>query len=353
MMKKTFTKLVSLNIILVMLLNMLIPTVSALELFPEDDPGIIKAEDGAGYYKITVDGKMHFDLYSLYTVELMLASFDPMATRTNYFDNDLMEPVKEGVENGRRYAIYKLEDASEVVTLPYSSNEIMSDFKNDMNNRYSGADKSFWSFTIRESYTGLNYRFTEDVYRIEKVSMAEAIANPFIDVKEGIFYFEPVLWAVSAGITNGTTATTFSPNKSCTRAEVVTFLWRAKGSPEPQSSVNPFVDVTTGSYYHKAVLWAVEQGITNGTGDGTTFSPDMECTRAQVATFLWRTVGKPDVGNKTHPFRDIEAGSYYYDAVLWAVEAGVTNGTGDGTTFSPNKSCSRSEIVTFLYRALK
>ena len=177
---------------------------------------------------------------------------------------------------------------------------------------------------------------------------------PFTDVEKGKFYYEPVIWAVDNGITSGTgNGTTFSPDMICTRAQVVTFLWRAKGSPEPQSSGNPFVDVKTGSYYHKAVLWAVEQGITNGTGDGTTFSPDMECTRAQVATFLWRTVGKPDVGNKTHPFRDIEAGSYYYDAVLWAVEAGVTNGTGDGTTFSPNKSCSRSEIVTFLYRALK
>ena len=176
----------------------------------------------------------------------------------------------------------------------------------------------------------------------------------FVDVAEDTYYFDAVEWAVKEGITSGTgNGTTFSPDMICTRAQVVTFLWRAKGSPEPQSSGNPFVDVKTGSYYHKAVLWAVEQGITNGTGNGTTFSPDMECTRAQVATFLWRTVGKPDVGNKTHPFRDIEAGSYYYDAVLWAVEAGVTNGTGDGTTFSPNKSCSRSEIVTFLYRALK
>ncbi len=350
-MKKAFTRLIALNIVLVMFFTMLVPVAGAVE-FNKDDPNV-KATEGEGYYKVTVDGDKDFDVYNLFTVKLRLASFDTIATHTKYLYGDIVEPIEEGVENGRRYAIYELTVESEADSLPYSDDELLADFKVEMNNRYPSGDKSFWEFSVTDSFTGLNYRCTEKVYSVEKVEKVEPLVNPFIDVKEGMFYYDPVLWAVKEGITTGTSATTFSPNKSCTRAEVVTFLWRAKGSPEPQSSVNPFVDVKTGSYYHKAVLWAVEQGITNGTGNGTTFSPDMECTRAQVATFLWRTVGKPDVGNKTHPFRDIEAGSYYYDAVLWAVEAGVTNGTGDGTTFSPNKSCSRSEIVTFLYRALK
>ncbi|MBE6932859.1 MAG: hypothetical protein E7464_05735 [Ruminococcaceae bacterium] len=188
---------------------------------------------------------------------------------------------------------------------------------------------------------------------LEERRATEKLTHSFVDVPAGAFYENPVLWAVAKGITSGTSdGSTFSPNMICTRAQVVTFLWRAAGSPEPISTANPFTDIVEGSYYYKAVLWAVENEITSGTGNGTTFSPDMECTRAQVATFLWRTAGKPAAESSTHPFRDILAGSYYYDAVLWAVEAGVTNGTGDGSTFSPDKSCTRAEIVTFLHRAI-
>lgn len=188
---------------------------------------------------------------------------------------------------------------------------------------------------------------------LEERRATEKLTHSFVDVPAGAFYENPVLWAVANGITSGTgDGSTFSPDMICTRAQVVTFLWRAAGSPEPTTTANPFTDIVEGSYYYKAVLWAVENEITSGTGNGTTFSPDMECTRAQVATFLWRTAGKPAAESSTHPFRDITAGSYYYDAVLWAVEAGVTNGTGDGSTFSSDKSCTRGEIVTFLYRAL-
>ncbi len=174
--------------------------------------------------------------------------------------------------------------------------------------------------------------------------------NPFKDVKEGDFFYDAVLWAVNADpqVTSGTSATTFSPADTCTRAQVVTFLWRAKGCPEPKSSNNPFKDVKEGEYYYKAVLWAVENNITAGTS-ATTFSPNAGCTRAQVVTFLWRTEGQPKPTSSANPFKDV-TGGYYYDAVLWAVEKNITAGTS-ATTFSPDNTCTRGQIVTFLFRA--
>ncbi|MGM9619226.1 MAG: S-layer homology domain-containing protein [Oscillospiraceae bacterium] len=172
----------------------------------------------------------------------------------------------------------------------------------------------------------------------------------FTDVKSGSFCYDAVLWAVEKGITNGTgDGTTFSPNASCTRGQAVTFLWRAAGCPAPKSSVNPFTDVKAGSYCCEAVLWAVENGITNGTGDGTIFSPNATCTRGQIVTFLWRAQKSPAAAGANR-FTDVAADSYCADAVAWAVENGITNGTGDGTTFSPNAKCTRGQIVTFLYR---
>ena len=147
-------------------------------------------------------------------------------------------------------------------------------------------------------------------------------------------------------ITAGTSATEFSPDAPCTRAQIVTFLWRAAGCPEPKTG-SSFSDVPAGSYYAKAVAWAVEKGITTGTGNGR-FSPDAVCTRAQAVTFLYRALGKPTGSNAK--FSDVPAGSYYADAVNWAVENNVTNGTG-AATFSPNMDCTRAQIVTFLYRA--
>ena len=176
------------------------------------------------------------------------------------------------------------------------------------------------------------------------------ISNPFTDVKEPDYFYTPVLWAVQKGITTGVTKTTFGPEKPCTRGQVVTFLWRACGSPEPTKADNPFSDVSESAYYYKAVLWAVEQGITTGVSK-TSFGPDKTCTRGQVATFLWRAQGKPTPTTSTNPFTDIKEADYYYSAVLWAVEEGVTNGTGKGL-FSPDKDCTRGQIVTFLYRAL-
>ena len=174
----------------------------------------------------------------------------------------------------------------------------------------------------------------------------------FTDIDNSAFYYTPVLWAVShtPQITNGTSASTFSPDATCTRGQVVTFLWRAKGCPEPTSANNPFKDVFSSDYYYKAVLWANEQGITNGTS-ASAFSPNSPCTRAHVVTFLWRAEGKPSAGG-TNPFKDVASGQYYTDAVLWAVSKNITNGTS-ATTFSPGSPCTRGQIVTFLYRDMK
>lgn len=173
----------------------------------------------------------------------------------------------------------------------------------------------------------------------------------FIDVKTTDYFYNSVKWAVGKNITNGTSSTTFSPYKSCTRAEIVTFLWRAAGSPEPTTTRNPFHDVNavTHSSYYKAILWASQKGITSGTST-TAFSPDQVCTRAQIVTFLYRYAGQPS-GYYSNPFKDVSATSEasYYNAVLWAVGKGITTGTS-ATTFSPYASCNRAEAVTFLYR---
>ena len=174
-----------------------------------------------------------------------------------------------------------------------------------------------------------------------------ATTSSFTDVPAGAYYADAVKWAVAEGITSGTSPTTFSPNNGCTRAQMVTFLWRAAGSPEPESDYGPFRDVPKDAYYRKAVLWAAGEGITSGTSP-TTFSPNATVTRAQTVTFLWRWEGEPEADQRSG-FRDVPAGQYYSEAVSWAVEAGITNGTGT-TTFSPGQTCTRAQIVTFLWR---
>ena len=172
----------------------------------------------------------------------------------------------------------------------------------------------------------------------------------FVDVATGSYYEDAVDWAVENGITKGTDDTHFSPDGICTRAQAVTFLWRAAGSPEPETRTMPFTDVPVGSYYYDAVLWAVENGITKGISD-TTFSPNMTCTRAQIVTFLWRSEKSPAAGT-ANPFADVKPTVYYADAVLWAVKNNITKGTTN-TTFSPNADCTRAQIVTFLWRCKK
>jgi hypothetical protein len=172
---------------------------------------------------------------------------------------------------------------------------------------------------------------------------------PFTDVTTSDYYYEPVRWAVDEGITSGTSATEFSPYESCLRSQVVTFLWRAAGKPAPTSQNNPFVDVKPGDYYYDAVLWAVEKGITTGI-DSTHFDPNAVCNRSQVVTFLYRAFEKPPVENAANPFTDVPAKEWYAAPVLWAVQEGITNGLS-ATKFGPNEVCNRSQVVTFLYRA--
>ena len=198
-----------------------------------------------------------------------------------------------------------------------------------------------------KSYTFENVSRTHTI----EVIFMKANGNPqtgvFVDVATGSYYEDAVDWAVENGITKGTDDTHFSPDGICTRAQAVTFLWRAAGSPEPETRAMPFTDVPVGSYYYDAVLWAVENGITKGTSD-TTFTPNMTCTRAQIVAFLWRSEKSPAAGT-ANPFADVKSTAYYADAVLWAVKENITKGTTN-TTFSPDADCTRAQIVTFLYR---
>ena len=201
-----------------------------------------------------------------------------------------------------------------------------------------------------KSYTFENVRRTHTI----EVIFMKANGNPqtgvFVDVATGSYYEDAVDWAVGNGITQGTDATHFSPDGICTRAQAVTFLWRAAGSPKPETRTMPFTDVPAGSYYYDAVLWAVENGIAKGTSD-TTFSPNMTCTRAQIVAFLWRSEKSPAAGT-ANPFADVKSAAYYADAVLWAAKKDITKGTTN-TTFSPDADCTRAQIVTFLWRCKK
>ena len=201
-----------------------------------------------------------------------------------------------------------------------------------------------------KSYTFENVSRTHTIEVIFMKSNGNPQTGVFVDVATGSYYEDAVDWAVENGITQGTDDTHFSPDGICTRAQAVTFLWRATGSPEPETRTMPFTDVPAGSYYYDAVLWAVENGITKGTSD-TTFSPNATCTRAQIVAFLWRSEKSPAAGT-ANPFADVKSTAYYADAVLWAVREDITKGTTN-TTFSPDADCTRAQIVTFLWRCKK
>ncbi len=198
-----------------------------------------------------------------------------------------------------------------------------------------------YTFHMADSKVTVEASFTRD-------GEAEKPGSLFDDVSANAYYADAVKWAVEQGITSGTSATTFSPDMSCTRAQIVTFLWRANGSPKADGA-NPFTDVSANAYYYDAVLWAVKEGITSGTS-ATTFAPDMTVTRGQTVTFLYRAAGAPAVSGGS--FADVAADAYYAGAVAWAVKEGVTSGTG-GNNFSPDAPCTRGQIVTFLYRDAK
>ena len=206
----------------------------------------------------------------------------------------------------------------------------------------------------RSAYEALSEEQKAQVENTDTLEAAEAALEdlkplPFTDVKPGAFYEKAVKWAVKQEITNGMSETAFAPDNPCTRAQVVTFLWRAAGSPEPENTKTAFKDVGETAFYAKAVAWAVENEITNGMS-GDRFAPDLICTRAQVVTFLWRVVGRPEPATSENPFTDVKTG-FYYNAMLWAVEKDVTKGIS-ATTFRPDAACTRGQIVTFLFRAL-
>ena len=205
-------------------------------------------------------------------------------------------------------------------------------------NRLSLSDKGNgkYTFTMPSGKVSVDAAFS----KIETVS--------FRDVEQSDYYYDAVQWAVEKGITEGTSADTFSPGASCTRAQMVTFLWRAAGSPAPKSTTNPFRDVRSTDYYYDAVLWAVENGITSG-ASADTFAPNATVTRGQTVTFLYRAAGSPAVGGNAG-FSDVNANDYYNSAVAWAAENNITGGTGNGK-FSPKADCTRGQIVTLLYRA--
>ena len=205
------------------------------------------------------------------------------------------------------------------------------------------------TYTVR--ITGLTDKSSGKAAEIRyQVRFFDLEPGTFTDVSDTAWYAEAVSWAVDCCITSGTGGGKFSPKQACTREQVVTFLWNAAGKPEPASTQNPFSDVKTGKYYTKAVLWAVEQGITKGVSE-TKFGVGSPCTRGQVVTFLWRYAGEPKPAGTTSSFTDLKPGASYYQAALWAVEQGITKGTSQ-TTFSPETTCDRATIVTFLYRFL-
>ena len=209
-------------------------------------------------------------------------------------------------------------------------------------------DKNGNELTLKDKGDG-KYTFTMPAGKVEvKATFMEdnSVLNFFYDVPNGAYFYEAVKWAVKSGVTNGLSDTMFGPYESCTRAQIVTFLWRAAGSPEPKTA-SSFTDVPVSTYYAKAVAWAVENGITNGM-TATEFAPDATCTRGQSVTFLYRALGKKVESSAN--FTDVKSDAFYADAINWAVANNVTNGTSN-TTFSPNADCTRAEIVTFLYRA--
>jgi len=214
------------------------------------------------------------------------------------------------------------------------------------------ADHSFGKRFLQSPFTD-NYPISPENYIHltvpEPEPEPEPVENPFSDVKESDFFHAGVFWALEKNVTSGMSATIFDPSAVCTRAQVLTFLWRAAGEPAPLSSASPFSDVREEHYYYSAVLWALEQGITTGVS-ADAFEPNSPCSRAQVVTFLWRAAEKPAPLSSMNPFSDIAEKDYFFDAVLWALEQGITTGIS-ADAFEPGSSCSRGQTITFLYRS--
>lgn len=253
----------------------------------------------------------------------------------DWFDSNGNNPLNKIFEAGRKYMVRVILEPEEGYQFDLEGTTTVT-----LNGHTTTLDKK-WS----DGTASLVYIFTAEAAEVKDPDI-----NPFTDVKESYFYYNAVLWAVKNGVTSGITETVFGPDEICTRAQAVTFLWRSAGKPEPAGVENPFVDIKSDSYYYKAVLWAVEEGITTGTSS-TTFSPGENCSRSQIVTFLWRAHGKEIVA-AANPFKDVGNKNYYYNAVLWAVKNNITTGI-EKDIFSPDTDCTRGQIVTFLYRSVQ
>ena len=255
----------------------------------------------------------------------------------------------EDVENGTVKTSPKEAAAGDEVTITvnpdsgYVLDKIRVEDKDGDKVKLTEGEDGKYTFEMPEGGVTISVTFAEETAEEEEETVESV--NPFVDVLETAYYYKAVLWAVENGVTSGTSEITFSPSMPCDRGQMATFLWNLAGRPAASGS-NPFVDVTADQYYYTAVLWAVDQGITSGTSDNT-FSPAKPCSRAEMATFLWNMAGRP-AATGSNPFVDVTTSDYYYNAVLWAAETGVTAGTGSNT-FSPAQTCSRGEMATFLY----
>ena len=267
----------------------------------------------------------------------------PSGGGSNSVSGDYIVSVNK-TTNGKVVVSPSRADKGDTVTITvkpntgYELDKLIVTDKNDDTVKLTDKGNGKFTFTMPGSKVEITATFVE---------VTEEQVNPFSDVTTNDFYYDAVLWAVDNGVTGGTSATTFSPNVTVTRAQMVTFLWRAHGSPKA-TGANPFTDVSTSDYYYDAVLWAVANGVTSGTS-ADTFGPDAAVTRAQAVTFQWRAAGSPVVSGSS--FDDVSADAYYVNAVTWAVANGITNGTSD-TTFSPDVVVSRAQAVTFLHREL-
>ena len=303
----------------------------------------VGSKRGAGSFKIEGDCAV-FTIYGFSTFELSgtVTYVEPSSGGGSSSSSRRYDVSAPSVKHGDVTVSPKTASKGDTVTItvkPDSGYEL---------DTLTVKDASGSKIKVKDKGDG-KFTFTMPASKVTvSAEFAEIETLDFADVSTDAYYYEAVKWAAKKGITGGTGDGTFNPNGSCTRAHIVTFLWRAAGSPEPKSTVS-FADVPADSYYAKAVAWAVENGITLGTGDGT-FSPNATCTRAQSVTFLYRALGTAPT--TVNGFTDVTADAFYADAVAWAVESGVTNGTS-ASTFSPNNGCTRAQIVTFLYRTMK
>ena len=296
------------------------------------------------------DHSYSYDLKDIRSIEVLgnLSRIGSSAFASCRWNEDTI--IYDGVQVIGRWAFLSNE-AMKSVFIPTSVTTIesMAFYQCDsLTDVYYGGTEAQWNAISidddNEDLTGAEIHF------LSKPGVKPVFNTQFKDVPGGVFYETGVIWALEKGVTTGVDDTHFAPDNVCTRAQVVTFLWRAMGEPEPQTKTNPFTDVKEGQFHYKAVLWAVEKGITNGM-KANYFGSSDSCTRGQVATFLWRAMDKPAVSTGSNPFGDVSADRFYHEAVLWAVDNGVTKGVDD-THFAPEATCTHGQTVTFLYRAL-